>query len=115
MLDNPIENRIHKLKKPIELKGIKLSESINRVKKTMRFIKILIKIKKRILLKHKIDKSIGIDMSINSPPTDISWREILWLATKAIIRQVKKNNSIILPSPIKINIINDNVGHKIKR
>tara|TARA_Y100000768_G_scaffold388200_1_gene382743 strand:+ start:664 stop:849 length:186 start_codon:yes stop_codon:yes gene_type:complete len=56
---------------------IKLFESINNVIKTIMLIKTLMNMKKRILLKHRIDKSIGAEISINSPPTDISCREIL--------------------------------------
>lgn len=52
-------------------------ETRDKVIKTVKFISRLIIIKNKIFAKHIIDKSNGTDISINSPPKDISCLDIL--------------------------------------
>ena len=56
--------------------------------KTIRWINKEIIIKNKIFAKQIIDRSIGADISINSPSKDISCLEILWFATNEDINDV---------------------------
>ena len=56
--------------------------------KTIRWINKQIIIKNKIFAKQTIDRSIGADISINSPSKDISCLEILWFAINEDINDV---------------------------
>lgn len=112
--ETPTEKRKHNVRKFVIFENIS-SKTSERVAKTIRLIKIFTSIKKEILEKHIMDKSHGAEISIKSPPKEISCLEILWFAISATIKEVKKNSSVGESDPIKTKAIRDRVGDKTKR
>ena len=86
--DSPKVKRKHKEIKLIPLINKGVFEIKDRDIKTIRWINKQITIKNKIFAKQTIDRSIGADISINSPSKDISCLEILWFATNEDINDV---------------------------